>query len=148
MVPLKLVQGGKGKRKRFSRATVGAWVYTPGMGKARLRTIHSRVKLLERRIMAPGSGADDKMRSEFVAFYKEWLRYRQSRLHWTDRVWGSVWDELLAYTKRTNAWLRRAARLGLVTPSTEQIPKEQPGWSQAAKWIAIAVGLLTLRKLL
>ena len=97
----------------------GTWIKSPKAIVDETDTIHTFVKELEDKIMSASSPADDDFRSSFLAFYKEWLRWREEHKYgniWGKfGSWGPFWDKLMEYKQRANEWLTRYKNIGGVT---------------------------------
>lgn len=118
------------------------------MVQSEIRTIQAKMQLLGKRIMAPDSGADENMRGEWRAYATEWSGWRKAHITWLDKIgtWSGTWDKVKEYKKRTNQWVLRAAKLGLVS-KTEVIPKDDGiPWSNVMWGIGLLLGLAFLRR--
>ena len=90
-------------RSRRSVRVSGTWIKSPLAIRDEIATVHSFVKELEDKIMSATSPANDDFRSSFLAYYKEWLKWRDE--HEASDIWGKFgswgpfWDKLQEYKK-------------------------------------------------
>jgi hypothetical protein len=118
------------------------------MVQAEIRTIQAKMQLLGKRIMRSDK-TDTKMREEWSAYATEWSAWRKEHTKWIDRqlAWSGTWDKLMQYRRRTNQWVTRAAKLGLVDEETEKI-RETKGmpWSNILWGAGLLLGLTFLMR--
>ena len=88
------------------------------------------------------------VREEFASFEREWQAFRTQYWDWSDRasLWSGAWDKLQAYKIRTNVWIKRAAKLGVMSKEEAMPIAASFSWSGLTWAIALLVGLVIVTR--
>ena len=120
---------------------------TPGMVQGEIRTIHAKMQQMGKIIMRSPK-VSEQMRAEWQAYASEWSAWRKAHITWLDRLgtWGGTWDKVLKYKKRTNRWVVRLVKLGLMNRG-EILPKDPPSpWGNVLLGVGLLIGLVIWQK--
>ena len=123
----------------------GTWIKSPRAIIDETDTVHTFIGQLEDKIMDQYSPANDDFRSSFLAFFKEWLRWREE--HGYGKIWGKFgswgpfWDKLMEYKQRANEWLTRYKGIGGKTVlSVLPEPKKEASLLKVALYGGLILG--------